>query len=96
MNLTRTFAIGFTSIALTLGSTATWANDVADNASFSGMWRMDYVDTDKDGMLSKAEFLAMMGKVWDMKSKEMKLKGDKMSGEDMKTFFRWLSRGEKN
>ena len=64
-----------------------------DDNSFSGMFKMAMMDTDKDGMVSKAEFLAMMSKVWDMKAKEMAVKGDKMSGDEMKKMVVWLSRG---
>lgn len=96
MKSTRILALGLTSIALALGSTVARADNTADDMSFSGMWRMDYVDANKDGTMSKAEFLTLMGKVWDMKAKEMKIKGDKMSAEDMKALARWLSRGEKN
>lgn len=37
------------------------------------------MDTNKDGMVSKAEFLAMAGKVYDMKAKEMSAKGGMMT-----------------
>jgi hypothetical protein len=69
---------------------------VPDDASFSGMWKMDYIDSNKDGMVSKTEFLAMMGKAWDMKAKEMKVKGDKMTMDELMHIQRGLSRGEKN
>ncbi len=52
--------------------------ETADDMSFSGMFKSDRIDGNKDGMVSKAEFLAQMGKVWDMKMKEMHIKGDKM------------------
>jgi hypothetical protein len=96
MKSTRILAIGLTSFVLALGTTGARADNTADDASFSGMWRMDYIDVNKDGMMSKDEFLALMGKVWDMKTKEMKVKGDKMNAEEMKALGRWLSRGERN
>ena len=67
-----------------------------DDSSFSGMFVLDRIDGNKDGMVSKAEFMAMMGKAWDMKAKEMKVKADMMSADDYKQMVRWLSRGEKN
>ena len=83
--------------AMALGAFGTAAHaQVPDDASFSGMWKMDYIDTNKDGMMSKAEFLATMGKVWDKKAKEMKLKDDKMTADEMKALERWLSRASKN
>jgi hypothetical protein len=95
MKSTRLLAIGLSTIALTLGGSIARADNVADDASFTGMWRMDYIDANKDGMMSKTEFLTLMGKVWDMKAKEMKVQGDKMNAEEMKALGRWLSRGEK-
>ena len=70
--------------------------ETADDMSFSGMFKADRLDGNKDGMVSKAEFMAMMDKAWDMKSKEMKVSGDKMTMQQMAAFNQWLSRGEKN
>jgi hypothetical protein len=64
-----------------------------DDMSFSGMFKADRLDTNKDKMVSKAEFLAQMGKVWDMKSKEMKLKGDKMTDKDFQQIMMYLKAG---
>lgn len=82
-------------VALTAAGTAARA-ETNDDASFSGMFKMEMMDKNKDKMLAKAEFMAMMEKVWDMKAKEMKVKGDKMSDADFKAFVGFLSRGEKN
>jgi|JI102314A1RNA_FD_contig_41_3900577_length_1159_multi_3_in_0_out_0_2 hypothetical protein len=85
------------SITFALASAATAARaETNDDASFSGMFRMEMMDKNKDKMLAKAEFMAMMDKVWEMKTKEMKVKGDKMSDADFKAFVGFLSRGEKN
>jgi len=37
------------------------------------------MDANKDGMVSKKEFLDRMAKIWDMKAKKMNLKDDKMA-----------------
>jgi hypothetical protein len=99
MKSTRLITILATTIALTAFGTAARA-DSLDDASFSGMFILDRIDGmkdgKKDGMVSKAEYLAMMAKIWDMKAKEMNLKGDKMSSEEFKQLTKWLSRGEKN
>jgi hypothetical protein len=67
-----------------------------DDMSFSGMFKMDRIDVNKDGMVSKAEFMDTMGKVYDMKAKEMKSKPDGMNAAEFKQMFQFLSRGEKN
>ena len=68
----------------------------SDDMSFAGMTKIEQVDTNKDRMVSKAEFLAAMAKVWDMKAKEMKVKGGKMKDADYMALSGFLSRGEKN
>ena len=64
-----------------------------DDMSFSGMFKMDRIDKNKDGMVSKAEFLAMMGKVYDMKAKEMKSKGGMMNSADYQQVLMYLKAG---
>lgn len=73
-------------------STPARAETEAD-ASFSGMVKMARMDKNKDGMVSRAEFLEMMGKVYDMKAKEMKAKGGMMSSDDFKQFLMYLRAG---
>jgi hypothetical protein len=92
MKIQRTLALAATTLALLGAGTAARAETMDDN-SFSGMFKMAMMDSNKDGMVSKAEFLAMMGKVWDMKAKEMAVKGDKMSNDELQKMVVWLSRG---
>jgi hypothetical protein len=85
MQARQLIAIASTAFALCAFGTAAHAQ-MPNDFSFTGMWKMDYVDKDKDGMVSKAEFVALMTKAWDMKSKEMKVKQDKMTAEEFKKF----------
>jgi hypothetical protein len=90
---TRQF-IAILSTALALGAFGGAARaESNDDMSFSGMFKMDRIDTNKDKMVSRAEFLEVMGKVFDMKAKEMKVKGDKMSAEDFKQVLMYLKAG---
>lgn len=92
MQSKRIIAILSTAIALgTLGHAARAESN--DDMSFSGMFKMDRIDKNKDKMVSRAEFLEMMGKVFDMKAKEMKVKGDKMSAEDFQQVLMYLKAG---
>ena len=93
MKIQRTLVLAATTALLLASGSAVRAETMDDN-SFSGMFTLAQMDSNKDGMVSKAEFLAMMGKVWDMKAKEMAVKGDKMSGDEMKKLVTWLSRGQ--
>jgi hypothetical protein len=90
-NLLSVVALG---VALSSVGTAAHANLDGDN-SFSGMMKMVMMDANKDGMVSKAEYIAMMTKIWDMKAKEMKVKGDMMTPADFAALVGFLSRGEK-
>ncbi len=72
MKTRQTLAILFTTLALGAFGTAAHAES-NDDMSFSGMFKSDRIDKNKDKMVSKAEFIEMMSKVWDMKAKEMKV-----------------------
>ena len=93
-NLMSVVALG---LALsTAGGLANAQPALMEDNSFAGMMVMPKMDTNKDGMVAKAEYLAMMGKIWDMKAKEMKVKGDMMTPTDFAALVNFLSRGEKN
>ena len=79
---------------LMLGLTAlpAMAETQAD-MSFDGMTAMSRMDKNKDGMVSKQEFLDMMAAVWDEKTKKMKMKDGKMNGEDFKQILMYLKAG---
>ena len=66
-----------------------------DDMSFSGMVKTDRMLA-KQNTMTKAEFMAMAEKAWDMKAKEMKVTGDKMTEAQYMAFVQFLSRGEKN
>jgi len=46
---------------------------------FAEIMSMKMMDKDKDGMVSKKEFMDMMSMAWDMNAKKMNVKGDKMT-----------------
>jgi Ca2+-binding EF-hand superfamily protein len=86
MQARQLIAIAMATLALGTFGSAARADNTMDDSSFSGMWKMDYIDKNKDGMVSKAEFMEMMTKAWEMKAKAMKVKGDKMTAEEFKKF----------
>ena len=92
MNAKRLIALLSATIALGALGTAAHA-ETQDDMSFSGMFKMDRIDKNKDGMVSKTEFLEAMSKVWDMKVEEMKVEGDRMNGEDYKQVLMYLKAG---
>jgi len=56
-------------------------------------FQMDHVDKDKDGMVSRKEFLDMMGKAWDeMATKTPAMKGkDRMTLEQYRAFSKMFN-----
>ena len=95
MKIKNLLSIVVLGVALSSFGTAAHAQLDGDN-SFDGMMKMAMMDKNKDGMVSKAEYLDMMAKVWDMKAKEMKVKSDMMTPADFAALVKFLSRGEKN
>ena len=75
--------------ALPLAATA----ETFEDMSFDGMMKMQMVDANKDGKVSKKEFLDMMGKMWDAKMKKMSIKGDAVSEAQMKEILMYLKAG---
>lgn len=87
-----------TLVALTLAGAAACAATPAfaetdADASFSGMIAMSRIDKNKDGMVSKKEFLDAMGKVWDMKAKQMKAKDGNFDKAQMEQILMYLRAG---
>jgi hypothetical protein len=59
---------------------------------YSRLMDMHEMDKNQDGMISKQEFLDMIGKAWDMKLEEMKVHGDTLSPEHLKDLEKTLGR----
>jgi tartrate dehydratase beta subunit/fumarate hydratase class I family protein len=89
----KTSLITVAAAAMLAGAGTAAMAQTQEDMSFGGMTKAARMDTDKDGMVSKAEFLAMMGKVWDMKAKEMKAKGDKLSMADFQQILMYMKAG---
>jgi hypothetical protein len=67
--------------------------ETMDDMRFGDIATIKMMDKNKDGMVSKAEFLEMMGKVYDMKAKQMKSKGGVMSSIEFDEFAKYLRAG---
>ena len=57
---------------------------------FMLLFKMTKMDKNKDGMVSKKEFMAMMDKAYDMKAKAMGAKSGMISEAQMKEFLKSL------
>jgi hypothetical protein len=60
---------------------------------FADIMSMKMIDKNKDGMVSKKEFMDMMSMAWDMNARKMGVKGDNMSADDFKQVLMYLKAG---
>jgi Ca2+-binding EF-hand superfamily protein len=60
---------------------------------FMLLFKMQMMDKNKDGMVSKKEFIAMMEKAHDMKAKAMGAEGGLMTEAQMKELLKSLYTG---
>ena len=74
----KTLGRGLIVAAALVATSSFAASHAAGEMKASDMTKMPMMDTNKDGMVSKEEFLAAMGKVFDMKAKEMNAKDGKL------------------
>jgi hypothetical protein len=51
------------------------------------------MDKNKDGMVSKKEYMDMMAKAWDMNAAKMGVKGDKMTTDQFNQLLQYLKAG---
>jgi hypothetical protein len=83
--------------ALVVASAATGFSQPAlaqeGTQDFMQLFTMPMMDKNKDGMVSKKEFMAMMDKAFDMKAKAMGAKAGMITEAQMKEFLKSLYTG---
>lgn len=77
-------------LAATVLMTVTVAH--AEGDIYSRLMTMEELDANKDGMLSKQEYLDMANKIWDMKAEEVKAKGGMLTPAQFKELQKVLGR----
>ena len=65
----------------------------AEYYPFQEIMSMKMMDKNKDGMVSKKEFMDMMDKTWEMKAKKMGAKGDTMTPAQFDEVLMYLKAG---
>ena len=60
---------------------------------FAEIMAMKMMDKNKDGMVSRKEFLDMMAMSWDMNAKKMGIKGDMMTPAQFNEVLMYLKAG---
>ncbi len=86
MFTTRSIALFTLASALSIAAVTPALAETKEDMSFDGMTAMAKVDMDKDGMVSKKEFLDMMSKVWDEQAKKPGVKDQRMAAEQFRQF----------
>jgi len=81
---TRSIALFALASALSFAAITPALAETKDDMSFDGMTALAKVDMDKDGMVSKKEFLDMMGKVWDEQASKSGTKDPRMAAEQFR------------
>ena len=65
----------------------------AEYYPFAEIMAMKMIDKNKDGMVSKKEFMDMMTMAWEMNAKKMNVKGDMMTDAQFKEILMYLKAG---
>ncbi|HUR88004.1 MAG TPA: hypothetical protein VMZ74_02835 [Ramlibacter sp.] len=69
------------------------AGTVPEYYPFAEIMSMKMMDKNKDGMVSKKEYMDMMSMAWDMNAKKMAVKGEKMTTEQFNQLLQYLKAG---
>jgi hypothetical protein len=89
----RNVLFGLLMTAGSLASVGAQAQEAMMDKSFMEMRTVKMMDKNKDSMVSKAEFIEMAGKMFDMRAKAMGLKNGKMNEAQLKDFYKDLYAG---
>jgi hypothetical protein len=89
--LTATLALAAATLAS--GSAFAAGPTSAEYYPFAEIMSMKMVDKNKDGMVSKKEFMDMMSMAWDMNAKKMGAKGEMMTDAQFKEVLMYLKAG---
>lgn len=82
----------FRPLALALALAAGCGSVFAEGDIYSRLMDMRAMDRNRDGMVSKQEFLAMIAKAWDMHAQENKLNNGRLTVEQIKQLEAVLGR----
>lgn len=86
-------AIAAAAIFLAAGTAFAGGPKSAEFFPFQEIMSMKMIDKNKDGMVSKKEYMDMMDKAWEMNAKKMGAKGDAMTPDQFKEILMYLKAG---
>lgn len=88
-----TTALALTAAMLAAGTTFAASPTNAEYYPFAEIMSMKMIDKNKDGMVSRKEFMDMMTMAWDMNAKKMGVKGEMMTDAQFKEVLMYLRAG---
>jgi hypothetical protein len=65
----------------------------AEYYPFAEIMAMKMMDKNKDGMVSKKEYLDMMSMAWDMNARKMGVKGDHLTLDQFREILMYMKAG---
>lgn len=86
-------AVTMAATLLASGSALAAGPTSAEYFPFPEIMSMKMMDKNKDGMVSKKEYMDMMDKAWDMNARKMGAKGDAMTPDQFKEILMYLKAG---
>lgn len=89
----KKIATSIVAAAALFAAGSTFAAGSSEYYPFSEIMSMKMMDKNKDGMVSKKEFMDMMSLAWDMNAKKMNVKGDKMTEAEFTQLLQYLKAG---
>lgn len=93
MNTRNRLLLSLATATLLLGGATLARAETMDDMRFGDLMTTKMMDKDHDGMISRAEFLDMMGKMWDAKAKKMGVKGNKMTLAEFDEILKYMKAG---
>jgi hypothetical protein len=93
MKVRYSFLTAIATAALLAGVTTGARAETMDDMRFGDLMAAKMIDKNHDGMVSRAEFVEMMGKMFDAKAKKMNAKGGKVSLIEFDEILKYMRAG---
>jgi hypothetical protein len=86
-------ALTMAATLLATGSAFAAGPTSAEYFPFQEIMSMKMIDKNKDGMVSKKEYMDMMDKAWEMNAKKMGASGDAITPDQLKEIMMYMKAG---
>jgi EF hand len=90
MNARQTFGRALVAVCALVALNSMAASHMGGEMKAGDMMKMEMMDKNKDGKVTRAEFVDMMGKMYDMKAKSMGVKGGGLDAAQLEAMRLWM------